>query len=288
MNPRIIAERLSSFRGRLVSATGFDEEDFAAIDAAIAALTSAKPIVTPTVTRNRKALLIGIDYRGTASQLGGCVADARNWGKTLNGQYDTTMLLDRDASRAGIRREVQQLVATPNADLILCYSGHGTQVPDRGGDESDRRDEAICPNDFERSGVILDDEIGAMFEKLPADSRLLVVMDCCHSGSNARTTVTGRRRSVPWNKSIPVPDRVKRPDTVSDFRVATLAACRDNETAADTGHSGAFTDALLGTIHEGGTLAEWCERAARRLREGGFQQHPVASGAAGQVKEFFS
>ena len=44
-------------------------------------------------------------------------------------------------------------------------------------------DEGICPCDYKKRGIIIDDDINAILTKLPEGSRLTVVMDCCHSGS---------------------------------------------------------------------------------------------------------
>lgn len=41
---------------------------------------------------------------------------------------------------------------------LRCSSGHGTQQADRDGDEGDEGDEAICPLDYERAGLIIDDD----------------------------------------------------------------------------------------------------------------------------------
>ena len=36
--------------------------------------------------------------------------------------------------------------------LVFSMSSHGTQVPDRNGDEPDKADEAFCPHDLAQSG----------------------------------------------------------------------------------------------------------------------------------------
>jgi hypothetical protein len=59
----------------------------------------------------------------------------------------TLLLLPRYLLRKGA--ETQKLIYS---------SGHGTQQADRDGDEGDDGDEAICPLDYERAGLIIDDD----------------------------------------------------------------------------------------------------------------------------------
>ncbi len=56
---------------------------------------------------------------------------------------------------------MQWLVAGAQAgdSLLLHFSGHGSQKRDTDGDEEDGMDETICPMDYERAGVIVDDEL---------------------------------------------------------------------------------------------------------------------------------
>merc|ERR1712110_781353 len=71
--------------------------------------------------------------------------------------------------------------------LFFHYSGHGTQVADKGGDglqEEDGMDEAICPADFRVRGLILDDQLhDILVEGVPEGAHLTAIMDCCHSGT---------------------------------------------------------------------------------------------------------
>ena len=47
--------------------------------------------------------------------------------------------------------------AKPGDSLFFHYSGHGSQVKDKDGDEIDGLDETILPVDFQKSGMIIDD-----------------------------------------------------------------------------------------------------------------------------------
>ena len=82
-------------------------------------------------------------------------------------------------------------------ELVVYFSGHGSQIKDRDGDEDDGNDECLVFID----GLLPDDIIGSIL-KLHRNKSLTLIADCCHSG------------------------------TVFDSKsILTISACHDNETA---------------------------------------------------------
>ena len=98
------------------------------------------------------ALCIGInDYPGTGSDLSGCVNDANDWGKLLSQKgFTVKKLLDKEATRKNILDNMKSLIdpAIKGDSIIFQYSGHGTYIADKDGDESDGTDECLCPSDL--------------------------------------------------------------------------------------------------------------------------------------------
>ncbi|KAJ3574191.1 hypothetical protein NP233_g1948 [Leucocoprinus birnbaumii] len=145
----------------------------------------------------KKALCIGINYKGMNGELKGCINDARNMQRFLCSHFgyrmeDIVMLTDdaqnprQKPTRDNILQAMQWLVrgAAPNDSLFFHYSGHGGQTKDLDGDEGDGYDEVIYPLDFERNGHIVDDLIHqTMVKPLPPGCRLTAIFDSCHSGS---------------------------------------------------------------------------------------------------------
>ncbi|KAI9223627.1 peptidase C14, caspase domain-containing protein [Blastocladiella britannica] len=165
----------------------------------------------------KKALLIGINYTGTANALRGCHADVRNFKKFLvecNGFPDMPqtfrVLTDEEGTtrallptRKNMISGMQWLVkdAAPGDSLVMHFSGHGSQTRDFDGDEDDGMDETIIPLDFEAlqstpmapkgMGHITDDEMHALLvAPLPAGVRLFCIFDSCHSGTALDLPVT--------------------------------------------------------------------------------------------------
>ncbi len=79
--------------------------------------------------------------------------------------------------------------AEPGDVLVFYYSGHGSQIRDRDGDElTDLLDELICPYDmdWDRRTYILDDDLDAIFHQLPDGVLLEAFFDCCFWGASPR------------------------------------------------------------------------------------------------------
>lgn len=143
----------------------------------------------------RRALCVGIDqYPDPQAQLSGCVADARAWSAALvQLGFEVTSLHDAAATRQGIVGSLNSLLqeAQPGDQLAFTFAGHGMQVDDIDADEAedDAKDEAICPFDYAKGRLVIDDDLAAIFRKLDEGVHLTCFFDCCHSGTNTRFAV---------------------------------------------------------------------------------------------------
>lgn len=265
----------------------------------------------------KKALLIGINrYRIPGADLRGCVNDVKGVHGVLTQTYgfkksDIKILLDYDATKKAIETGIKQLVAGHRSGdvLLLHYSGHGANVPDRDGDEADSRDEILCPTDLDWKSPLTDDWLRRMFDLLKPDVNLTVIMDCCHSGTNTRqfvapdAPVISRYLPSPWDLVATEsgrPLRGKKRIGLSRASVASRATkdivhasipellitgCRDTQTSADAyiggSFNGALTHSLVSAIRtKRGKLSYRDLHADTRaaLRRGGFAQVPQLEG----------
>lgn len=139
---------------------------------------------------SKRALCIGInDYPGTSSDLAGCVNDANDWASVLSQRgFTVTKLLNKKATGAGIRQAIKALIqgAQKGDSVIIQYSGHGSFVPDKDGDEPDGTDECLCPYDISTKGPITDDELFTLYSDRKPGVKLIIISDSCHSGTVAR------------------------------------------------------------------------------------------------------
>lgn len=119
-------------------------------------------------------------------------------------ESNITVLLNEQATKKGIVDALAKLNSrVKKGDIVVIhYSGHGQQIFDDNGDETDGLDEAIVPHDafvkyshnYSGQNHLRDDEIGnivARFRnKLGKDGQLLWLIDSCHSGTATRGGIT--------------------------------------------------------------------------------------------------
>lgn len=164
---------------------------------------------------NRLALLIGIDKYQKVNDLRGAVNDVRRMHYVLTNKFgldkeNVHVLTNEQATRDGIINAIREHLiakARPGDVAILYYAGHGSQMRDISGDETDGRDETIIPHDSRTPGVfdISDDELNGLLQQLTRKTKnVTVILDSCNSGAGIRaggSTV----RSIPMDDRPPPP-----------------------------------------------------------------------------------
>ena len=208
------------------------------------------------------ALCIGIDTYGKQS-LTGCVADStafadslRQWG------FDVKSLTNERATREAIATAIDGVLSGANAGdvVVIQYAGHGTQLPDGNGDEDDGLDEAWVPYDYNEGEFVIDDDLGALFDRHKGRGiQLVLFTDCCHSGTSTRfmpgpnapqSSVHSRYLEVP--RDIVARFQQKRGAAQSAARFGArdstgweihFAACQDSQSAYERDGHGDFTRA---------------------------------------------
>ncbi len=259
----------------------------------------------------RRDLCVGINQfkdLPSANWLNGCVNDALDMAGVLHdvlgfSQDQITVLTDGQAIKARIYSALQEMVEQAKSGrlnyLVFSFSSHGTQVPDPNGDEPDRADEALCAHDiraagnqWDRSTILVDDELHDLFVQLPPSVLLEAYFDTCHSGTGLRAAdlLPGRRP-----KFLPPPTPVGLDEVADRRRVGyrelaarmahphhiLFAACLDHQTAADAlfedRYNGAFTYFLVKQMRATGNRVSRKELVAgvrADLKAAGFAQTP--------------
>jgi hypothetical protein len=159
-------------------------------NAAIQNINSFKPefVVSNENIKNKKALLIGINYLNTPYQLNGCIHDTSRMKDLLSSHGFSnfkviTDLTDVKPTKANILAELKSLVVNAKAGdmLVFYFSGHGSYTFDRNNDEVDGKDEMIISSDLQG---VLDDELKSILQNnLPREVTIFGLFDSCHSGS---------------------------------------------------------------------------------------------------------
>jgi hypothetical protein len=146
-----------------------------------------------------KALLVGINAYPSAP-LRGCVNDITEMHKLLKQRNPTgkfQVLADHEATADAILSGLAWLAepdggTTGGGTRVFHFSGHGTFVADKNGDERDGRDECICPYDYASGGLLDDDRLHHAYQRFDRRDHLLLVMDSCHSGTVQRDPESDR------------------------------------------------------------------------------------------------
>lgn len=194
-------------------------------------------------------IFFGLNYKHIpGSQLSGCVKDTlllKSLLTSLLGPGSTHLYHDETdrvgTSYDGIIQSIFDLsirAIKEHLDLVVIhYSGHGSSITDTSGDESDGRDEVICPSDYPTRGMLKDDIIAYLLAGFPSYTRVVTIFDSCHSG-----TVTDL--PFKWSGKIPMRENGNR----MQAKIISISGCRDAETSADTQTGGALTTTLVNIL----------------------------------------
>jgi hypothetical protein len=214
-------------------------------------IISIKNYVAKTIiiNKNKKALLVGINYTGTSNELYGCINDTNSIKERISKQgfNDIKILTDltsKKATRNNILDEFKNLLINSQAGdfLFFLYSGHGSYAVDRNGDEKDGRDELIVSCDLQG---ILDDELKALIQThLKPDATLFALFDCCFSGS----VLDLKYQFMDSLNYENFTENSKQLETLGN--VFMISGCTDNQTAADAVFGGKAAGAMTWSLLE--------------------------------------
>jgi len=240
---------------------------------------------------SKYALCVGINAYPAGSELSGCINDAADWGEVLAQRgYSVAYLLDGEATLENIKDALRKLVDLGHYRdrIVFTYSGHGTWEHDVDGDESDNRDEAICPVDCFSVGMLFDDEIRAIMSHRRYGVRAAIMSDSCHSGSvnrfmsgmPTRATFRSPRFIPPYALPIRIKPRESRA-LIATGNVL-LSGCLDTEYSYDAWFgdrpNGAFTRVAIDALrNEPKTYKDWMAMINATLPNDDYPQTPRLS-----------
>ncbi len=246
----------------------------------------AEALKQPVASRAKRALTVGINYRGTSSALFGCIDDCLHMQTFLQEQLgfaaaNIDVLTDdtpRAPTKANILAALRRLLQSGQANdlLVFTYSGHGSYTADRNGDEADGRDEMLVSVD---NYGISDDELKSVIQSsLRPGATLLCLFDSCHSG----TALDLKYSFAPDGSSIDVQPQGLR----TSGNVILISGCADAQTSAegwiDNRSQGAMTWAFLKAAPTAGVTSWRSLLSTMRtlLSESAFEQTPQLSADA--------
>lgn len=214
--------------------------------------------------------VIDPDVYGTDGALRGCENDANAMAGIARklGYSNVNLLLSQAATRSAVINGIKSAAQTlQSGDIFfLTYSGHGSNVTDRNGDETDRKDETWCLYD----GQLVDDELYNLWAYFKAGVRIIVLSDSCHSGTVTKELeyglVEGENRSanklyrflpeefsnIEFEANKERYDAIPKPNTKAlGCTIKLISGCQDNQLSSDGRVNGLFTEKLLQVWNNG-------------------------------------
>jgi Caspase domain len=220
--------------------------------------------------KRKVALLVGVGKHRSPdiAELTGPANDVQAMSELLVKQFgfpkeNLCVLLDGAATLAGFRSAFEHsLIGRVSAgdQVVIYYSGHGSQTDDLNGDEDDQLDETWVLYDSRVGGVsdLIDDEVEELLSKLTAKTpAITLALDSCNSASAYRDP-GGPTTRARW-----VPPASSRGSTVTDKAVVNtrafpelvvLSGAADGTSALERDGHGIFTDAIVTVLGQPGPL----------------------------------
>lgn len=241
-------------------------------------------VVNKANIKNKKALLIGINYINTPNELSGCIDDTNRM-KILLSSYGfndfkiLTDLTDCKPTKTNILNELKNLIISAKTGdvLFFYYSGHGSYTYDTNRDETDGKDEMLISSDLQG---VLDDEIKSILQTyLSREKTIVGLFDSCHSG-----TILDLKYNYLDSDPL-MDDKYSENNNASECQgnVIMISGCMDSQTSAEAliqnKPQGAMTWSFIDSLNKRPNCSwrELLKTMRETLKTNGFSQIPQLS-----------
>jgi hypothetical protein len=253
------------------------------LDKNIVIINNLKPSQFPINILNKAALLVGSNYPNTSSQLSGCINDINFLKDKLSNTYGYNkfnLLTDISGvkpTRDNILSNFRNFLSSSKEGdfLFFGFSGHGSQVRDTSGDETDRTDETIVGCDLQN---VKDDELKQIImDNLKPNVTLFCVFDSCHS-STVLDLKYQYLDSLNYNSFSENDTNLE-----TNGNVIMISGCMDSQTSSDASIGGVSRGAMLwsflDTINKNPSISyvDLLTNMRETLRKSGYSQIPQLS-----------
>ena len=241
---------------------------------------------------NKHAVITSINYPNTRAELYGCINDGIHMIQFIKGKLrypskNIRFLNDKSSTPEQNRPTKQNIIdalnqavskvnkTTEPTEIWIAYSGHGTQIRDKDGDEvSDIHDEVIVPSDYKQSGFIADDILFDILNKIKnTKCKVMAIFDCCNSG----TMLDLKHKYINGSTH-----KVENKNAHLKCKVYMISGCKDFQTSSDyfdhesNKYGGALTNGFLREVRPRNSIRfiPLINRIRKNLKKDRFTQVP--------------
>ena len=244
----------------------------------------------------RLALVVGINYKGSGAQLGGCEVDAGKMSGFFRQRgYEVVLMTETERqarsndklapTKTNIAACLSELMSVQDLDkFAFAFAGHGSQLSDQNSDELDGRDEClVCQSprgasfmptasDFYRDDDILS-LVRSKLAKKPVDC--FFMFDACHSGTVLDLGMELSRQSS-WKKVRGYMKDASGASGSGDLcNIVAISGCQDSECSLEAGDGGGMmTSKFMAAINKGAVTLGGINREFATM---GFQCPQISS-----------
>jgi len=209
------------------------------------------PLIASAYSPQKEALLVGVSHYQNGDRLPGIEQDIKQMKRLLERRgFHVTVLFNQTATLSNVVSKLKSYRRLSSNDSFLFYdSTHGTQVPDKNGDEKDGWDEAYVLYDANRNisneqGLLIDDQVESLLSKIPA--KKVMVSDTCHSGTIYKSFSRNAK-----TKSVKIASNfryINKERATEDFprakNLVVFGASEDDQKSVATSYGSLFTEAF--------------------------------------------
>ena len=231
----------------------------------------------------KQAILFGLEYLGQPGELRGCKRDTEDMANHLKEKqhYDKVRVFTSDYQTGAqyMLYNIYKLALKTWRDrgikeVCIYYSGHGSNIHDRDGDEREGLDECLVPTDYRRAGVITDDLLKRVFRCFHADVNVVFICDACHSGSMCDL-------KFKYDEERDVCEEA-HPHSRCAARVVSISGCKDEQVSyvgfdlrGEQKRRSVLTALLIKTLEEDHKRLKDVSKALKRhVKDSGYKQDP--------------
>ena len=204
-------------------------------------------LVETELKQSKKAFIMGTNYKGTENSLKACINDCKRVSSTFEsmGYQIYPFYSEKTPDCSKVMSELNAWFGSlkENDIALFYYSGHGSHVDNipgtsnnssSNGSEPDGQDEILF---LGNNCFVLDDHLRKLIQKIPSTTKLLLIFDCCESGSMV---------DFPYRYN----GLTKHVDSKHRFGASTIAisGCLDGKVSYEARGTGFLTDSIIKTV----------------------------------------